>query len=153
MIARAQLPNRRRCETFEFRHAGHAFTLCAGFYRDGRVAEIFLSARHVGSPLEAIARDAAIVASIAPAKAHAVRIKDKLARRGFDYWTKPRHNDIGQSCPICGGTDRFAVNTEKQVFNCRSCNAKGDVIALSRLSTEWAISTRSRIWPGRLQKV
>jgi hypothetical protein len=65
MTARQRLSNRRRCETFEFRHAGHAFTLCAGFYLDGRVAEIFLSARHVGSPLEAIARDAAIVASIA----------------------------------------------------------------------------------------
>jgi hypothetical protein len=39
--------------------------LCTGFHRDGRIAEIFLSARHVGSPLEAIARDAAIVASIA----------------------------------------------------------------------------------------
>jgi hypothetical protein len=64
------------------------------------------------------------------AKAHAVRVEDELARRGFPYWTKPRHNDIGQSCPICGGKDRFAVNTKKQVFNCRVCNAKGDVIDL-----------------------
>ncbi len=33
-------------------------------------------------------------------------------------------------CPHCGGRDRFSVNTKKQVFNCRGCGAKGDVIAL-----------------------
>jgi phage/plasmid primase-like uncharacterized protein len=33
-------------------------------------------------------------------------------------------------CPRCGGTDRFGVHTRKQVFNCRGCGAKGDVIAL-----------------------
>jgi hypothetical protein len=43
MTARERLPNRRQCESFEFRHAGHPFTLCAGFYADGRIAEIFLS--------------------------------------------------------------------------------------------------------------
>jgi hypothetical protein len=43
MTARERLPNRRQCESFEFRHAGLDFTLAAGFYQDGRVAEIFLS--------------------------------------------------------------------------------------------------------------
>ena len=28
-------------------------------------------------------------------------------------------------CPLCGGTDRFAINSKKQVFNCRGCNGKG----------------------------
>jgi hypothetical protein len=64
------------------------------------------------------------------AKAHAVRIEDELARRNFDYWLRPRHNNFGQPCPMCGGTDRFSVNTKKQVFCCRGCGAKGDVIAL-----------------------
>jgi CHC2 zinc finger len=64
------------------------------------------------------------------AKARAVRIEDELARRGFDYWTKPRHSNIGQPCPMCGGTDRFSVNTKKQVFNCRGCGQSGDVIDL-----------------------
>jgi hypothetical protein len=41
------------------------FTLCAGFYRDGRIAEIFLSSHKPGSPIEAIARDAAVTVSIA----------------------------------------------------------------------------------------
>ena len=33
-------------------------------------------------------------------------------------------------CPICGGTDRFAINIKKQVWNCRGCQTGGDVIAL-----------------------
>jgi hypothetical protein len=37
MTARHRLPNRRWCESFEFRHAGLAFTLCAGFYRDAAI--------------------------------------------------------------------------------------------------------------------
>jgi hypothetical protein len=65
MSGRQRLPNRRRCETLEFAHAGLAFTLCAGFYPDGRVAEIFLSSHKPGSPIEAIARDAAVTVSIA----------------------------------------------------------------------------------------
>jgi hypothetical protein len=65
MTARQRLPNRRRCESIEFRHAGMDFTLCAGFYRDGRIAEIFLSSHKPGSPIEAIARDAAVTVSIA----------------------------------------------------------------------------------------
>ena len=63
--ARERLRNRRQCESFEFSHGGFAFTLCAGFYPDGRIAEIFLSSHKPGSPIEAIARDAAVTVSIA----------------------------------------------------------------------------------------
>jgi hypothetical protein len=65
MTLRQRLPNRRRCESLEFRHAGMDFTLCAGFYRDGRIAEIFLSSHKPGTAIESTARDAAIVVSIA----------------------------------------------------------------------------------------
>ena len=65
MTARERLPNRRPCESFEFRHAELDFTLAAGFYPDGRIAEIFLSSHKPGSPIEAIARDAAVTVSIA----------------------------------------------------------------------------------------
>jgi len=58
VTTRERLPNRRSCESFEFRHAGLDFTLCAGSYPDGRIAEIFLSSHKPGSPIEAIARDA-----------------------------------------------------------------------------------------------
>lgn len=33
-------------------------------------------------------------------------------------------------CPRCGGTDRFSINTRKQVFHCRRCQRGGDVITL-----------------------
>jgi hypothetical protein len=64
-MSRQRLPNRRQCETFEFTHAGLDFTLCAGFYPDGRIAEIFLSSNKPGSPIEAIARDGTVTVSIA----------------------------------------------------------------------------------------
>src|ERR1700736_738520 len=65
MTARERLPNRRQSESFEFRHAGHPFTLSVGLYPDRRIAEIFLSSHKPGSPIEAIARDAAVTVSIA----------------------------------------------------------------------------------------
>jgi hypothetical protein len=65
MTARQRLPNRRRCESCAFRHAGLNFTMSAGFYRDGRLAEVFLSSAKPGTAIEATARDAAIVVSIA----------------------------------------------------------------------------------------
>jgi hypothetical protein len=34
------------------------------------------------------------------------------------------------ACPKCGGDDRFAINTKKQVWNCRHCDIGGDVIKL-----------------------
>lgn len=65
MSARERLPNRRQCESFDVRNNGLDFTVCAGRYKDGRVAEIFLSSHKPGSQIEAIARDAAVTASIA----------------------------------------------------------------------------------------
>jgi hypothetical protein len=41
------------------------FTVCAGYYPDGRIAEIFVSSDKPGSPIEAIGRDAAVVTSLA----------------------------------------------------------------------------------------
>ena len=34
--------------------------------------------------------------------------------------------------PGCGGTDRFSFNTERNVFNCRVCQGRGDPVALVR---------------------
>jgi hypothetical protein len=41
------------------------------------------------------------------------------------------HERVGP-CPKCGGTDRFSINTTKNVFNCRRCPAGGDVIELEK---------------------
>jgi hypothetical protein len=83
MTARERLPNRRACESCEFCHAGLVFTLCAGFYPDGRVAEIFLSSHKPGSPIEAVARDAAITTS--PALQHGVALETIRAALTRDY--------------------------------------------------------------------
>jgi hypothetical protein len=45
----------------------------------------------------------------------------KLRRVGAEY--------VGP-CPKCGGTDRFSVNPNKAVWNCRGCSTGGDVIDL-----------------------
>jgi len=59
MTARERLPNRRRSET------GNLFTVGASRFKDGRLAEIFISSNRPGSPIEAIARDSAVAVSFA----------------------------------------------------------------------------------------
>ena len=49
---------------------------------------------------------------------------------------------IGQElvgpCPNCGGTDRFAVHTQKKVLNCRQCrNFRDIMIAAGALETKY----------------
>lgn len=60
--------------------------------------------------------------------ARAVRIEDELVRRGIKLRRQGR--ELIGPCPVCGGTDRFGVNTCKQVWNCRICGIGGDVIRL-----------------------
>jgi hypothetical protein len=43
---------------------------------------------------------------------------------------RPAGQELTGPCPVCGGTDRFAVHLRKQVWNCRQCRRGGDVIAL-----------------------
>lgn len=62
------------------------------------------------------------------AKARAVRIEDEINRRGIKLRTQGVEH-VGP-CLHCGGDDRFAISTKKQVFNCRGCGARGDAIAL-----------------------
>jgi phage/plasmid primase-like uncharacterized protein len=54
---------------------------------------------------------------LAVAQQHGCRLK----KNGTAEWEGP--------CPICGGTDRFSINTKKRVCNCRQCGLKGDVVA------------------------
>ncbi len=63
-MTRERLPNRRGCELIAFEHAGQKWTACAGRFTDGRLAEIFIEGPK-DSALLALARDAAILASIA----------------------------------------------------------------------------------------
>jgi hypothetical protein len=60
-------------------------------------------------------------------RARAVRIEDEIARRGIRLRGKIER--VGP-CAVCGGNDRFSINTRKQVWNCRGCGAGGDIIAM-----------------------
>ena len=62
------------------------------------------------------------------AEARAVRIEDEIAGRGIKL--NGRGPERFGPCPKCGGTDRFAINTSKQIWNCRGCQRGGDVISL-----------------------
>jgi hypothetical protein len=60
-------------------------------------------------------------------RAREVRIEDEIRRRGIKLKKIAKH-ELAGACPRCGGTDRFSVNTAKQVFNCRGCGKGGDII-------------------------
>jgi hypothetical protein len=67
MNTRSTLPQRRRSETFELKHGGQntSFAVTFGFYSDGRVGEVFISGAKAGSEVEAVARDGAVLLSMA----------------------------------------------------------------------------------------
>jgi len=62
------------------------------------------------------------------ARARAVPIADEVRRRGINL--KRVGAEYVGPCPKCGGEDRFAVHTKKNIFNCRGCDVGGDVIQL-----------------------
>jgi hypothetical protein len=64
---RRALPSRRGCETFELRHGARntLFHVTVGRYPDGTMGEVFISGAKAGSDLEAVARDGAVLISIA----------------------------------------------------------------------------------------
>jgi len=69
-VARIPLPNRRAGETFEVRHGVLSFWITVGFLPDGKPIEVFASMKGrktspLSSDVEAIARDAGVLISIA----------------------------------------------------------------------------------------
>ena len=60
--------------------------------------------------------------------AKATPIESEIGRRG--YQLKRQGPELVGPCPVCGGTDRFAVHTRKQCWQCRGCQKGGDVISL-----------------------
>src|SRR6202795_1471461 len=59
--------------------------------------------------------------------AKAMRIEDEVARRGIKLVGR---GERAGPCPVCGGRDRFSINTKRQIWNCRGCAKGGDVIDL-----------------------
>jgi hypothetical protein len=67
MTDRRILPQRRRAETFDLSFGGlnRAHTVTLGFYNDGALGEVFISGGKSGEAVEAIARDGAVLLSLA----------------------------------------------------------------------------------------
>jgi hypothetical protein len=62
---RERLPNRRQSVTFRVECGGLAYTATASWFRDARLAELFLNNQKSNSAADVSARDAAITFSIA----------------------------------------------------------------------------------------
>jgi hypothetical protein len=83
MTARQALPQRRRSETtkIKFGNGRAAYHMTTGFYDDDRLGEIFISTNQVGTSLDAMARDLAVLMSLCLQHGCAVEtIKHALTR-------------------------------------------------------------------------
>jgi hypothetical protein len=67
MTERHALPMRRRCETFEIDFGGlkNSHVITVGYYDNGTVGEVFINGGKSGEVVEAIARDGAVLLSMA----------------------------------------------------------------------------------------
>ncbi|MHC2582225.1 hypothetical protein ACVI1J_005601 [Bradyrhizobium diazoefficiens] len=67
MGERRALPQRRHAETFEIEFGGldRRYAVTLGFYDDGALGEVFISGGKSGQTVEAIARDGAVLLSLA----------------------------------------------------------------------------------------
>jgi hypothetical protein len=67
MTARRTLPQRRSCQTFDLAYGGlnRRHTITLGYYDDGRLGEVFINGGKSGEMVEAIARDGAVILSLA----------------------------------------------------------------------------------------
>jgi len=83
MNGRDRLPDRRGCETFALRMGAAEFLVTVGVYANGQIGEVFVAGAKVGSDMDAVTRDAAILLSLA--LQHGVSrdvIKGALTREG-----------------------------------------------------------------------
>lgn len=64
-MARETLSGRRACHTFELRFGNADFATGVGVFADGRPAEVFVTGAKAGSDVQALARDGAILLSLA----------------------------------------------------------------------------------------
>ena len=64
MIERQRLKNRRPATTFDIGVAGLRYTVTAGYFPNGALAEIFVSNHRAGSAADVAVRDAGILVSL-----------------------------------------------------------------------------------------
>jgi hypothetical protein len=100
MTARRRLKNRRSATTFDFEHAGQHFRATIGLYEDGSIGELFVSAAKLGSGVDAIVRDGAILASFA--LQHGASLTDLRKAMSRDTAGRPS-SPIGAVLDLVGG--------------------------------------------------
>ena len=83
------------------------------------------------------------------ARAKATPIELEVERRGIRLRGKIER--VGP-CPICGGKDRFGINTRKQAWHCRGCGKGGDVIALAQHLDACSFADAVAILSGETRK-
>ena len=64
-MSREKLPNRRASENLKMTHEGVGYQCSFSRFPDGRLAEVFIYAGKVGTGLNVMARDLAVVTSLA----------------------------------------------------------------------------------------
>lgn len=73
---------------------------------------------------------------------HLAAIRDEALRISCEGWAIQRRwalskgRDRAGPCPKCGGTDRFSINTVKNLFNCRGCGISGEGVIALVMATE-----------------
>ncbi len=63
-MTRTALPNRRQSINLAFLHGPIAYQGSMSYGPDGQIAEVFLSGGKIGSEVEAVARDCAVMVSL-----------------------------------------------------------------------------------------
>lgn len=65
-------------------------------------------------------------------------------------WPLSKGREMVGPCPACGGTDRFSINTQKNIFNCRKCGIAGEgAIKLVMLTEQVEFRRACEIITGR----
>jgi hypothetical protein len=64
-MKRKALPQRRQHEAFNMTHWGVTYSVGLGRYKDGKIGEIFINTEKVGTQSDVLARDSAVILSIA----------------------------------------------------------------------------------------
>ena len=65
-------------------------------------------------------------------------------------WQLTKGREMAGPCPKCGGTDRFSINAQTNLFNCRHCGIRGEgVIKLVMLTEDVQFVRALEIITGR----
>ena len=64
MTQRTTLPTRRPADTTTIQFAGRDYAVTIGTYQDGRPGEVFISGPKIGSDMEAVLDDGAVLVSL-----------------------------------------------------------------------------------------